>query len=130
VLGRWGDSAKENDPWDEWMISDLELPFPLTESWNLPEEALVPPNLNDERLETWFERRDATYFAPALINGTIPIAHLGVRHLATTGGVRSSRRAGLDRRPGQRQRSGPASPAAFTEWYLAWLEESEAAVEA
>jgi hypothetical protein len=129
-VGRCGDSAKENDPWDEWMISDLEAPFPLTEPWNLPEEALVPPDLDDERLETWFERRDATYFAPALINGTIPIAHLGCAiwlRLVVSGPLAGQ--VWTDDRASDNGLS-PTSTAAFTDWYLAWLDESVAAVDA
>ena len=127
-FGQHGDSTAENEPWDEWMVTDLEAPFSLADAWNLSEPDLSPPDLDDAAMEQWFERRDATYFDPALINGTIPIAHLGCAiwlRLVVTGPLAGQ--VWTDDRASD-QGLYPACPREFTEWYLAWLTEQEAAV--
>lgn len=124
-IGRWGDSAADNDPWDEWVVSDLAAPFPLTEAWNLPDAELQAPDVKGEALHRWYDNRDAKYFDPALIQGTIPIGHLGcaiwLRLVVAgplAGQVWTDDRANVG---GLR----PASPSGFAPWYLAWLKQCE-----
>lgn len=127
-VGRWGDSATESEPWDEWMVSDLRAPFSLAQAWNLPTEQLIPPDLNDEELERWFQGRDAIYFDPALINGTIPIAHQGCAYwdrLVVSGPLAGQ--VWTDARASD-EGIGPASPPSFSDWYLRWLDSTEEAL--
>jgi len=127
-LGRWGDSAGDTKPWlNNW--GDPSQPFPHEDRWNLEPGDLVPPDtLTQEDADAWFEVKDAQYFDVALVNGTIPIAHLGCAmwvRLVVSGPRRGE--VWLDDRASD-QGIFPLTPATFDAWYLAWLSDAEGCV--
>ena len=124
-IGRWGDAALQNEPWpDDWW--DLAEPFPHDAPWNLGEDELKGPDGTDEELDAWFELKDEKYFNPRLVNGSIPIAHLGCAMWVRL--IVSGDRAGelwLDDRASD-EGIYPVSPVRFIDWFLSWLGDAEA----
>lgn len=79
---RWEDAS---------LVGDLAKPFPHEDRWNLPESfwAQKPDTSEDTPLEEvdrlyadWDARIEADYWNPSLMNGSIPICHVGcaLRH--------------------------------------------------
>lgn len=121
------DDGFEQGPWDDF-IGDLASPFPHLAAWNdltgKPDDDAEMDSEYDARLEAF----DQKYYDPRLVDGAIPICHLGCaqRHwLVITGpeagNVWCDERADykglfpLQTRGKQRVR--------FFEWYRDWLDE-------
>jgi hypothetical protein len=124
-LGQYGDSASETKPWiDGW--GDPSKPFLLTDRWNLADDLLSPPDgLAEPEMDAWFEVKDAQYFDEALVDGTIPGAHLGCAmwfRLVVNGPFRGE--VWLDDRTSDKG-IYPLDPRSFGGWYLDWLGEAE-----
>jgi hypothetical protein len=126
-FGRHGETAYESETW-HMGIGDPSRDFPHHAPWNLsPAELTPPPEASDVELHQWFADFDARYFDTALINGTIPIGHMGcaiwVRLVVT--GIHAGE-VWLDDRSSD-QGIYPDEPASFSDWYLQWLAEAETA---
>lgn len=124
-LGQWGDTAAATRPWAD-RPRRMSQQFPHTEAWNLSRDERTPPEGLDRAGEDrWFADLDQRYFDPALIDGTLPLAHLGCAidvMLVVTG-----ERAGeiwVDDRSSDNG-IGPLDEAGFAHWYLVWLETVE-----
>lgn len=123
------------------IAGDPAAAFPHRGAWNLPEEfwhqAYEPvPGLSaaedERRWDEWQRTLERHYWDPALLNGAIPICHLGCakRHwLVVSGGERGSVWADDRVENGGLYPLGSWTGAAargeerlsFTEWYCGWL---------
>ena len=120
------------------LVGDPSRPFPHTTSWNLPESFWdgepdpppgTPPEEEDRLMEAWDRELEAHYWDPAIMDGAIPICHLGcalrqwlVIHGPQRGFVWNDDRAdngGISPLLGD---SG--EPVTFSRWYMTWLEDS------
>src|SRR5438309_1041073 len=68
------------------LIGDPGKPFPHSTAWNLPDsfwegEPDWPPDTpveeQDRLMEAWYRVEEAHYWDPALMDGAIPVCHLG-----------------------------------------------------
>lgn len=133
-VGRWEDTM---------LLGDVGQPFAYSEPWNLSDEFWksepridegMSPEDEDRLWEEWDRRENEAYWNPALMNGAIPICHIGcalrqwlVVHGPQHGYVWDDRRvdhAGLS----------PAldvdgKPLTFAAWYLSWLANAERIVD-
>lgn len=128
--GRWEDTL---------LVGDVGQPFRFSAPWNLSEEFWESDprgaegiSLEDEDrlVEEWDRRENDAYWNPALMNGAIPISHLGcalrqwlVVHGPQRGFIWNDFRA--DQRGLSPVSGADGSPLTFTAWYLAWLAEAE-----
>jgi hypothetical protein len=120
------------------LVGDPSKPFPHSTAWNLPEsfwdgEPAPPPGTpleeEDRLMEAWDREMEAHYWNPAIMDGAIPICHLGcalrqwlVINGEPRGFVWNDFRAddrGLSPVLG---RSG--EPMTFADWYMTWLDNS------
>lgn len=118
--------GEELQPWSRELVGDLSRGFPHRRAWNLPPAEQQPgPELADDQLEAWIQQHDRAYFAPGLVDGAIPIAHLGCAlrvYLVVTGTL-----AGQVWTDDRASDGGihPCEPVTFCAWYLQWLRECE-----
>lgn len=129
----------DDGPWEEGgLLGDVSQPFPHVEAWNLPEsyweqEPDIPPDLTadeEERLwEAWDKVEQEDYWNPAIMNGAIPICHIGcaLRQWLVTNGeqkgfVWDDFRA--DRRGVLPVIGEAGRQVTFSDWYMSWLEEA------
>ena len=133
--------GKDDDDHD-WegggLVGDPSRPFPHTGAWNLPQSFWdgepdpppgTPPEEEDRLMEAWDRELEAYYWNPAIMDGAIPICHLGcayrqwlVIHGPQRGFVWNDDRAddgGISPLLG-----GSGGPVTFTRWYMTWLEDS------
>lgn len=110
-------------------VGTLSEPFPLTGVWNdlrgKPPDELA--ETDDEEYWKQFDRFEESYFASTLVDGAIPICHMGCAlriWLVLTG-----EQAGKLWRDGRADWTGlsplqlaTGSLATFSTWYSAWLE--------
>jgi hypothetical protein len=109
------------------LVGDPSEPFPFTEEWSdltgSPTDELLTQNENLywEKVEV-FERR---YFSPSLVNGAIPICHLGCAiriQLVVTGPQRGFLwRDGRSEETGLQPLQFDGRAATFASWYGEWL---------
>jgi len=120
------------------LLGDLSKPFPHATAWNLPDSfwegepdwgADAPVEEQDRLMEAWDRELEARYWNPAIMDGAIPICHMGcalrqwlVIHGEQRGCVWNDHRADygglapvLD---------GRGEPVTFAGWYMGWLDES------
>ena len=126
--------------WGEFLpIGDVGQPFPHNEAWNLDadfwlEEPDIPegmPKDEEQRLlNEWDKKLEARYWKPSLMNGAIPISHLGcalrqwlVVHGDQRGYIWDDMRADHAGIAPVMDTNG--NPLTFTQWYLRWLDEAE-----
>ncbi|HET9364506.1 MAG TPA: SMI1/KNR4 family protein [Candidatus Angelobacter sp.] len=118
---------RENDG----LVGDLSEPFPFIMPWN--DLSGMPQSNRDEaqseHYEQALEKFDQRYWSSALVNGAIPICHLGCALRIWL--VLSGTEAGnlwYDYRADHRGllpvTLKNSSRATFTSWYYEWLEES------
>ena len=133
------DEAWGHRDWDGGHLTgNFARPFPHTTAWNLPREFwmarpqadLDTPEDEEDRLwEEWDKILDRDYWNPSLVDGAIPICHLGcaIRHWLVINGPQRSFIWNDDR-----ANEGGLSPVidklgnqqTFTEWYLGWLNDA------
>lgn len=128
------DSGFKLQAWDEGngFIGNLSKPFPLTQAWNdLSARPTKELRYADEKkYERQLEEFDEIYWDPKLMNGAIPVCHMGCAlrvWLIVTGDS-----AGHLWRDGRAEQSGlspifcqDGQPATFSRWYLEWLRDPE-----
>ena len=127
-LGEW-DGAGDGEPWEASIIGDPSKPFPHRSPWNEPRKyALAPSDVESDEYHRWMDLEDRRYYAPELTNGSIPICTEGcaLRFLLVVTGPeaghvwydsRADEKGLLPLGEGQERLS-------FSDWYLAWLENS------
>jgi len=126
-------------PWEGgFLVGDPSVPFPYHDNWNLPGAfwSADPQNKEwasdeeaDDANDSWDKTLAEVYWAPAVMNGAIPICHCGCalrQWLVVTGPERGNvwqdDRADLNGvYPLQTENGERIS---FSKWYLMWLEDS------
>jgi hypothetical protein len=125
------DDRFDLQPWheEEDLVGRISEPFLLENEWNdlreSPEDGSLDPE--DPEFETKLEQFDTRYWDSTIVNGAIPICHLGCAiriWLVVTGNQRG--RLWLD---GRAEFSGISpvrteggTPATFDSWYEGWLD--------
>ncbi|MGE5194321.1 MAG: SMI1/KNR4 family protein [Deltaproteobacteria bacterium] len=119
------------------LIGDVSKPFPHAKGWNLPrsfwdQEPEIPHGTlaeEDRMVAEWDQVEQEHYWNPSIMNGAIPICHLGCalrQWLVVSGDQRgfiwSDYRA--DRRGIFPLQARSGRPMSFSDWYLSWLNES------
>lgn len=118
-----GDSLQ---PWDAYLVGRPGRAFPHLQAWNLPAAELQPSvGLTGREEDDWYEQHERVYFATKLIDGAIPLAHMGCAirvYLVVTGPL-----AGQVWTDDRASDGGiyPCEPVRFIDWYLAWLADAE-----
>jgi hypothetical protein len=124
------------------LVGDLSKKFPHSDAWNLPQtfwaEAPDPgpgtPIEEEDRLnEAWDEKLDALYWNPEIMNGAIPICHLGcaIRQWLVINGKQRGFVWHDDRSDNKGVypvRDLRGSQMTFGEWYMAWLRDPRQAM--
>lgn len=117
------------------LVGDLSAPFPYADAWNLPDEIWnqrpdpdgdVAEEEEDRLWEQWDQEREEDYWNPSIMNGAIPICHMGCalrQWLVVTGSqagyvwndyrVDDGGLIPLCDQSGQQM--------TFADWYLSWL---------
>jgi hypothetical protein len=125
--------------WEEGdLVGDVSRPFPHVEAWNLPESFWqqepdispdTPRDEEDRLWEAWDKVEQKHYWNPAIMNGAIPISHLGcaLRQWLVVNGeqkgfVWNDFRA--DHRGISPLRNESGRQMSFSDWYVSWLDES------
>lgn len=122
--------------WDEGgLIGDLSKPFRHKHAWNLPasfwqqEPSDAGVEEFDKLWDAWQNRVDETYYNPTVMNGAIPICHLGcaLRHWLVICGAQAGS-IWVDDRTDKKGIAplllAKGEQASFATWYEAWLDES------
>lgn len=125
--------------WDQGdLVGDVSRPFTHVEAWNLPEsfwqqEPDIPPDMpleeEDRLVEAWDRVEQEHYFNPAIMNGAIPICHLGcgLWHWLVVNGEQKGF-VWCDFRSDHRGisplRDESGRQMTFSDWYISWLNES------
>jgi hypothetical protein len=117
------------------LVGDVGKPFPHTKAWNLGDdfwakepdfsEALSDEE-SEQQSEKWNQLLSAKYWAPKVVNGAIPICHLGcllrqwlVVHGKQRGLVWTDYRFDCEGLFPLTDKAGKQMT--FTDWYLDWL---------
>jgi len=126
------------------MVGDLTKAFPHARAWNLPrsfwakqpEPGPETPLEEEDRLnEGWDKQLEQHYWKPDLMNGAIPICHLGcaLRQWLVINGPQKGF-VWCDDRADDRGiyplRNASGKRLTFAAWYLAWLQNPKVAMEA
>ncbi len=125
-----------------FLVGDLSKPFPHEDDWNLPDSFWrqqpdpgpeISVEEEDRLMAAWDRELEEKYWHPGIMNGAIPICHLGCarRHwLVIKGGQRGI--VWCDYRvdyKGLRPCRGPdRKPMNFSDWYMYWLRSPRAAM--
>jgi hypothetical protein len=120
------------------LVGDPSKPFPHTPAWNVSESFWLgepdPPEGTpleevDRLWEAWDRELEEHYWDPAIMDGAIPICHLGcalrqwlVIHGERRGHVWNDFRA--DCRGLSPLLGGSGEAVTFTDWYTGWLDDS------
>jgi hypothetical protein len=130
------DDLRGFSPWENgYIVGDLSAEFPHQDKWNLPDsfwEQMPDPgpevSLEEEHrmMEAWDKELEKHYWNPKIMNGAIPICHLGcalrqwlVVNGAQKGFVWADDRvdhAGIYPLHGEQDRQRT-----FSDWYMSWL---------
>jgi hypothetical protein len=120
------------------LVGDPSKPFSHSTAWNLPESfwhgAPDPPpgtplEEEDRLMEAWDRELEAHYWNPAIMDGAVPICHLGcaLRQWLVINGEQR-RFVWNDFRVDNRGLSpvlgGSGEPMTFADWYMTWLDDS------
>lgn len=120
------------------LVGDLSKPFPHADSWNLPEsfweqEPDWPPDTpaeeRDRMIEAWDRELEARYWHPAIMDGAIPICHVGCairQWLVVNGDQRGFvwHDDRVDQAGIHPLRDQDGRQQTFSAWYMTWLFES------
>ena len=134
----WGLCAWESGG----LVGDVSKTFPHQDAWNLADSFWrkrpdpppdIPPEGEDELMGEWDKELEEKYWDPAIMNGAIPICHLGCAYrqwLVINGGQRGY--VWCDERANDEGiyplRDGSGRQMTFSDWYMAWLHKSLADV--
>ena len=130
----------DTGPWEEGgFLGDVSQPFPHVEAWNLTEsfweqEPNISPELpadeQDQLWEAWDKVEQEHYWTPAVMNGAIPICHVGcaLRQWLVVNGEQkgflwNDYRA--DRRGILPVIDKTGRQVTFSDWYMTWLEDAQ-----
>jgi hypothetical protein len=130
----WGFCSWE----DGYLLGNPATPFPYRERWNLPETfwSEAPHHREwkneveyDQAYQAWDTRLEEIYWAPAVMNGAIPICHLGCalrQWLVVTGVERGNIWADerVDWKGVYPLVTQNRKRVTFSEWYIHWLDDS------
>lgn len=125
--------------WEEGdLTGDVSRPFSHVEAWNLPESFWqqepdisldTPPEEEERLLEAWDKIEQEHYFNSTIMNGAIPICHVGcalwqwlVVNGEQKGFVWNDFRT--DHRGISPLRNESGRQMSFSDWYMSWLDES------
>lgn len=131
--------VEDGRSWEEGdLVGNVSQPFPHVEAWNLPESFWqqepnispeTPPEEDDRLWEAWDKVEQEHYWNPSIMNGAIPICHLGCGLLQwlvvngeQKGHVWDDFRA--DHRGIRPRRDQSGRQMTFSDWYMSWLDES------
>lgn len=133
-LGQYDDG-----PWEKgYLVGDVSQPFPHIEAWNLPvrfwqQEPQISPDLpadEEQRLwDAWDSVEQEHYWNPAIMNGAIPISHIGcaLRQWLVVNG----KQKGFVWNDYRVDRGGvfpvvdeAGRQTTFSGWYISWLQRS------
>jgi hypothetical protein len=130
------DDCHDYCAWDRGhLVGDFSKPFPHVTDWNLPasfwdnEPDLspeTPVEVQDKLMEAWDKELEEKYWNPSLVNGAIPICHLGCaqRHWLVINGEQRGYVWDDDRSDNKGLhpvRDEPGSQMTFSDWYMSWL---------
>jgi hypothetical protein len=120
------------------LVGDFSKPFPHATDWNLPDTFWdnqpdpspdMPIEEEDRLMEAWDKELEQTYWNPSLVDGAIPICHLGcalrqwlVINGEQKGYVWSDDR--VDHKGLHPVRDEAARPVTFSDWYMFWIYDS------
>jgi hypothetical protein len=117
---------------DDGFIGSLVNPFPLKEPWN---DLSTHPSVelhetNATEYERQLEEFEKVYWNPELLNGAIPLCHMGCALRVWL--IVSGEKAGSLWRDGRADSTGLSPivtrdqrPTTFSSWYLDWLQNPE-----
>ena len=128
--GRWEETLSLGDPGN---------PFPHKDAWNLPDEFWrdepnvpegLPTGEEDQLWDEWDAKLARRYWSTSIMNGAIPICHLGCAHRQWLVVVGEQKGFVWDDLRADHGGLTPVKNAngdqmTFAEWYLAWLKEAE-----
>ena len=117
------------------LVGDFSKAFPHREAWNLPASFWqnqpdpppdMPPDDEDGLREAWDRELEEKYWDPALMNGAIPICHLGCAYrqwLVINGEQRGYvwRDDRVDDKGISPLRDESGKQMTFADWYMSWL---------
>ena len=117
------------------LVGDFSKPFPHVTDWNLPDSFWdnqpdpspdTPIEEEDRLMEAWDKELEEKYWTPSLVNGAIPICHLGCarRQWLIVNGEQKGYVWGDDRADNKGLypiRDEAGSPTTFSGWYTSWL---------
>lgn len=135
-VGRWEDGYS--------LVGDLSKPFPLHDTWNLPDDfwAQQPDPTEataieeeDRMNEEWEKKLEVQYYATDITDGAIPICHEGCalrNWLVVTGPLAGTvwRDLRADYGGIQPLLNKDGSRMGFNDWYLQWIAQYTQQVEA
>jgi hypothetical protein len=117
------------------LVGDVSKPFPHLTDWNLPASFWnnepdpspdIPIEAEDKLMEAWDKELEEKYWNPSLVNGAIPICHLGCaqRQWLIVNGTQHGYVWGDDRVDNKglypiKDESG--GQMTFSDWYTSWL---------
>jgi len=131
--------VEDGRSWEEGdLVLNVSQPFPHVEAWNLPESFWqqepnispeTPPEEEDRLWEAWDKVEQEHYWNPSIMNGAIPICHLGcglVQWLVVNGEQKgfiwNDYRA--DHGGIHPLRNDTGEQMTFSDWYMSWLNDS------
>jgi hypothetical protein len=121
---------------DGRLVGDFSKPFLHTTEWNLPDSFWesgpelapdMPPGEQDRLMEAWDRKLVEHYWNPAIMNGALPICHLGcaTRQWLVVNGEQKGF-VWVDDRVDEAGiyplRGGDGHQMTFSDWYMSWLE--------
>jgi hypothetical protein len=130
------DGLRDYCPWEDGhLVGDFSKPFPHVTAWNLPDSFWenqpnpspdTPIEVEDRLMEAWDKELEEKYWNPSLVNGALPICHLGcaLRQWLIVNGEQRGYVWGDDRVDNKGLnpiRDEAGRPMTFSDWYLAWL---------
>ena len=130
------DDGFDFEPWEEGtFVGKLSAPFPHREPWNDLTGAPGDDEYDDEDYERRCDEFDHRYFDSALVDGAIPICHLGcaLRQWLVVSGPEAGNVWCDDRADngGLYPLTAPGKArVSFYEWYRGWLDETLSSLEA
>jgi hypothetical protein len=130
------DDVRDFCKWEDGcLVGDLAKPFPHNNAWNLPESFWrnmpdpgpeTPLEEEDQMMEAWDKELERNYWHPEIMNGAIPICHIGCarREWLVVNGHQKGYVWGDDRA----DNTGifpvcddKGKRLTFSDWYLGWL---------
>lgn len=142
--------GEHDDNWDfcKWkdghLVGDMSKPFPHRKAWNLPKSFWSKrPDLDsaaseeeaDRMMEDWDKVLEEHYWNQQLMNGAIPICHIGCAYrqwLVIKGKERGFvwQDDRVDEAGVYPLRSSRGRRMTFADWYLSWLQAPKKAMKA